>query len=75
VVYNIMPPHHHTHKQDEEKHKVSNLLHPGIHKDWRTWLVIGLMLAAIGTYVVTLDDSVQSGSAPPQQGVSAVAVR
>jgi hypothetical protein len=28
------------------------------HKDWRTWLVIALMLAAIGIYVVTLDDAV-----------------
>ncbi len=28
------------------------------HKDWRTWLVIALMLAAIGMYVLTLDDSV-----------------
>ncbi len=35
----------------------------GLHKDWRAWLVIGLMLAAIGTYVLTLDDSVQPG--PP----------
>ncbi|MFI5331280.1 MAG: hypothetical protein ACHQ2F_09660 [Desulfobaccales bacterium] len=35
----------------------------GLHKDWRTWLVIGLMLAAIGTYVLTLDDSVQPGGA------------
>jgi len=36
----------------------------GWHKDWRTWAVVGLMLAAIGTYVLTLDDSIQPGSAP-----------
>jgi len=35
----------------------------GLHRDWRTWLVIGLMLAAIGTYVLTLDESVQPGGA------------
>ncbi|MGC8660045.1 MAG: hypothetical protein ACP5U1_13330 [Desulfomonilaceae bacterium] len=29
-----------------------------LHKDWRVWLVVGLMLAAIIIYVVTLDDSV-----------------
>ena len=69
-----MHSHHHPHKQHEEKHETDTFLKPGIHKDWRTWLVIGLMLAAIGTYVVTLDDSVQSGSVP-QQGVSAAAVR
>ena len=29
-----------------------------LHKDWRVWLVVGVMLAAIIIYVVTLDDSV-----------------
>ncbi|MCL4503137.1 MAG: hypothetical protein M1438_14995 [Deltaproteobacteria bacterium] len=38
----------------------------GLHKDWRTWLIIGLMLAAMGTYVLTLDDSLQPG--PTIQG-------
>lgn len=28
------------------------------HKDWRVWVVVGLMLAAMIMYVVTLDDSV-----------------
>ena len=31
----------------------------GLHKDWRAWLALGLMLAAMGIYVLTLDDSVQ----------------
>jgi len=35
------------------------------HKDWRTWAVIGLMLAAMGIYVLTLDESVQPGGAFP----------
>jgi hypothetical protein len=29
-----------------------------LHKDWRVWLAVGLMLAAMITYVLTLDDSV-----------------
>jgi hypothetical protein len=29
----------------------------GLHKDWRTWAAIAVMLAAIGTYVFTLDDA------------------
>jgi len=29
-----------------------------LHKDWRVWLVVGIMLAAIIIYVLTLDDSV-----------------
>ncbi len=28
------------------------------HKDWRIWVAVGMMLAAILIYVVTLDDSV-----------------
>lgn len=42
-----------------------------LHKDWRAWLALGLMLAAISIYVLTLDDSVQpdvaAGSAAPAQ--------
>ena len=30
----------------------------GLHKDWRTWVVVAVMLAAIGMYVASLDDSV-----------------
>jgi hypothetical protein len=69
-----MHTHHHHHKQDEEQHWMNKFIQPGLHKNWRTWLVIGLMLAAIGVYVVTLDDSVRSGNVP-QQGASATSVR
>ena len=55
----------HGHKQAHERkagshHKID---WTGLHKDWRTWLVIGLMLAAIGAYVMTLDESIQPGGA------------
>jgi len=30
-----------------------------LHKDWRAWVVIVLMLAAIAIYVLTLDDSIE----------------
>ncbi len=33
-----------------------------LHKDWRAWLVVGFMLAAILMYVLSLDDSVIPGS-------------
>lgn len=29
-----------------------------LHKDWRTWAAVALMLVAILIYVLTLDDSV-----------------
>jgi hypothetical protein len=42
-----------------------------LHKDWRTWLVIVLMLAAIGIYVLTLDDSIQpTGRTGSKDGAS-----
>ncbi len=28
------------------------------HKDWRVWLVVGMMLAAMFIYVLTLDESI-----------------
>jgi hypothetical protein len=68
-----MHSHHHTHKQGEENHGTNKFLRPGLHKDWRTWVVLGLMLAAISIYVVTLDDAVQPDSAP-QKEVPAAAV-
>lgn len=30
----------------------------GLHKDWRLWVAVILMLVAIMTYVLTLDDSI-----------------
>ncbi|HEY7322075.1 MAG TPA: hypothetical protein VIE89_31295 [Candidatus Binatia bacterium] len=29
-----------------------------LHKDWRVWLVLLLMLAAVSMYVLSLDDSI-----------------
>ena len=66
-----MHSHRHNHQSDQGKHKLDELLRPGLHKDWRTWVVVGLMLAAIGIYVFTLDDSVRPGS--PQQDIPAAA--
>jgi len=43
-------------------HTEKKPLRPRFHKDWRVWVAIGLMLAAMGMYVLTLDDSVQPGS-------------
>jgi ABC-type nickel/cobalt efflux system permease component RcnA len=55
-----MTKHNHEHAgagkhahQHKEKTGIRNL-----HKDWRTWLAVGLMLAAIAIYVLTLDESI-----------------
>lgn len=35
-----------------------------MHKSWKTWVALALMLAAIGTYVATLDDSMEPLETP-----------
>ena len=68
-----MTPHGHKHAQERKAGlPTTRFTWTGLHKDWRTWLVIGLMLAAIGTYVLTLDESIQPGSAA-QGGIPAAA--
>ncbi len=37
----------------------------GLHKDWRTWVAVLAMLAAISVYVLTLDDSVEPVEVSP----------
>ena len=33
----------------------------GVHKDWRLWVVVSLMLLAMLTYVMTMDEAVRPG--------------
>jgi hypothetical protein len=68
----MMTTHRHKHAQESKASPHHKIDWTGLHKDWRTWLVIGLMLAAIGTYVLTLDDSIQLGGAA-QGGIPAAA--
>jgi hypothetical protein len=44
----------------------------GLHKNWVTWVVIGLMLAGMAVYVLTDDESLVPGEAP-QPGMPAAA--
>jgi hypothetical protein len=69
-----MIPHGHSqaHHKDRESRSHPTKPRRGLHKDWRTWAVIILMLAAIGTYVLTLDDSIQPGNAAPKAGPTVV---
>jgi len=48
-----MKQHHHRNPDSEQPRKE-------IHKDWRMWVAVILMLAAIMIYVLTLDDSLLS---------------
>ena len=49
----------HSHNHSKQGHAASGesiVWKP--HKDWRVWVALVLMLAAIVTYVLTLDDSI-----------------
>lgn len=50
-------PHHHQQEHEHESEKKKTQLH----KDWRTWVVVLLMLGSMFVYVATLDDSVGPG--------------
>jgi len=56
--------HPHGHARDKAENSHPSERWRGLHKNWRTWVVIAVMLAAIGTYVLTLDESVQPGGTP-----------
>jgi hypothetical protein len=48
------------HETEKQKRKDRAL-----HKDWRTWAVVLLMVGAMAIYVLTLDDSMVPGRHPP----------
>ena len=54
-----MTEHHHDHGGSRKHaHKgTQKTSKRRIHKDWRTWVVVSFMLAAVLIYVLTLDDS------------------
>jgi hypothetical protein len=48
--------HHHEHGHHHGSHPQSRKR--GLHRDWRVWVVVGLMLAAMLVYIFTLDESI-----------------
>lgn len=54
---------HHNH--DHKNHHTAQGKRP-IHRDWRTWVAVGLALAAMLAYVLSNDESLQpAGDGPP----------
>jgi hypothetical protein len=56
---------HNKHAQSEHTHHHDEARRPskkGIHRDWRLWVAVVLMLAAIGAYLATMDESLQPAS-------------
>jgi hypothetical protein len=50
-----MAEHHHSHHHD--KHAHDGPRKRPIHKDWRLWVVVVLMLLGIVIYILTFDES------------------
>ena len=42
-----------------------------LHRDWKAWVVVGLMLAAMGMYVLSDDESLPPDGGPPNAPVPA----
>ena len=53
--------HGHKAKHDHKSQHNHKIKKRPPHKDWRTWFVVVLMLAAMAGYVLTLDDSLRPG--------------
>jgi hypothetical protein len=58
-----MSHHHNEHAGHHHEHQAPRR---GLHKDWRTWVVVGLMLAAMAAYILTMDEAEAPG---PGEGV------
>lgn len=48
-------------------HALDSASKKSLHKDWRIWAIVILMLGAMGIYVASNDESVAPGIAPGQQ--------
>ncbi|MEN6407120.1 MAG: hypothetical protein ABFC77_11690 [Thermoguttaceae bacterium] len=56
--------HHHEHAPTAKR---------ALHRDWRTWVIVGLMLAAMFAYVMSDDESLQVGGGSPKPTAPATA--
>jgi hypothetical protein len=61
-------------QHDHSGHHQENKARRQFHKDWRVWLAVIVMLAALATYILTNDETLAPAPAP-QQPAPAVPVR
>ena len=58
-----MSKHQHDHHRGDQ-HQHATAQRRGLHKDWRVWVGVVLMLAAMCAYVFTMDESIQPAGQP-----------
>ena len=63
----------HEHKHDHKHNEAQHPRRKPLHHDWRAWVVVVLMLAAIAIYVLSGNESLIPGSKKIQQPVPAAA--
>lgn len=59
--------------ENKHDHNHTHVSKRRLHKDWRVWAGVGLMLAAMFAYVMSDDESLQVGGGVPQQPMPAAA--
>ena len=62
-------PNHPKHTQHDHEHGEPSKRRP-LHRDWRVWTGVVLMLAAMGIYLMSLDEALQP-SGPPVKSMPA----
>ncbi len=55
---------HGSHRQYEQEKAKKR----GLHKDWRTWVVVLLMLGGMGLYLATMDEALSPVREPGPKG-------
>jgi hypothetical protein len=58
-------------QENKHNHEHDHTPRRRLHRDWRAWAIIGLMLAAMFAYVISDDESLQFSGGPPQPTVPA----
>jgi hypothetical protein len=55
------------HHDRGHQHKHEKPARRGLHRDWRLWAAVVLMLTAMGVYILTLDESIGLGGGGVEQ--------
>jgi hypothetical protein len=61
--------HHGHHDHSHAQHKSGG----GLHKDWRAWTVVLIMVAAMAVYILSFDEEISPNGGPLQEEVPAAA--
>jgi hypothetical protein len=63
--------HTHGHPHHEHSHEPKGPWWKQVHRDWRFWTALVLMVAAMAAYVMTVDESLRPGGGVKQQAPAA----